>query len=92
MFLLEHNIFHTIVSLFFGILIILLFVRLILSWFRLGDGNPIMLFLARMTDPVILPFRRRIPPVLFLDISWFFAWAFLGIARIVFLQALPPGW
>ncbi len=92
MFLLQHNILHEIVSLFFGLLIVLLFVRWILSWFRLPDSNPIMLFLNRTTDPVILPFRKRIPPVAFLDMSWFFAWAFLTIFRIVFLQALPPGW
>ncbi len=92
MFLLEHNILHEVISLFFGLLIVLMFVRWILSWFRLPDGNPIMLFLTRITDPIILPFRRRIPPVMFLDISWFFAWAFLSIFRIVFLQALPAGW
>lgn len=92
MFLLEHNILHEVISLFFGLLIVLLFVRMILSWFRLQDGNPIMLFLARTTDPLIVPFRRRIPPVMFLDTSWLFAWAFLYIFRIVFLQALPLGW
>ena len=92
MFLLQHNIFNNLISYFFGILIVLLFVRLILSWFRFGEGNPISLFLARFTDPFILPIRRRIPPVGFIDVSWFFAFAALYIMRALLLQALPVGW
>lgn len=92
MFLLQHDIVYDLISYTFGILIVLLFVRLILSWFRLGEGNPVMLFLARCTDPFIVPIRRRIPPVGFIDISWFFAMVALGIMRLLLLQALPVGW
>jgi YggT family protein len=92
MFLLEHHIVYNTINIFFSVLIILLFVRVILSWFRVSDGNPIMLFLARATDPILLPLRRRIPPVMFLDMSWIFAFFILQILRIVFLQALPAGW
>jgi YggT family protein len=92
MFLLQYNILHSLISLFFAALIILMFVRMILSWFRIGDGNPIMLFVVRCTEPFIVPIRKRVPPVAFLDISWFFAWSALIIMRILLLQALPPGW
>jgi uncharacterized protein YggT (Ycf19 family) len=92
MFLLQHNILHLVINLFFGALIALMFVRWILSMFRLSDSNPIMLFLVRCTDPVIAPIRKRIPPVGFLDVSWFFAWAALSIMGILLTQALPPGW
>lgn len=92
MFLLEQNILHLVIYYFFTILIVLLFVRWILSLFRLSDSNPIMLFLTRSTEPFIVPIRKRIPPLAFLDISWFFAWSALLIMRTLLLQALPPGW
>lgn len=92
MFLLEQGYIHDLISIFFTGLIILLFVRLILSWFRLSESNPIMLFLVRCTDPLIAPIRKYIPPVGFLDISWFFAWSALLIMRILLIQALPASW
>jgi len=92
MFLLEQNILHTVIYYFFAALWVLLFVRFILSWFRLSDSNPIMLFLMRVTEPYIVPIRRRIPPVGPLDVSWFFALSALIIMQALLLQALPPGW
>jgi uncharacterized protein YggT (Ycf19 family) len=92
MSLLQQNILHTVVNLFFSLIIILMFVRWILSWFRLSEGNPVMLFFVRTTDPFLLPLRKRIPPVKSFDMSWFFAWILLIIARDIFLQALPIGW
>lgn len=70
-------------------LIVLMFVRWILSWFRLSDSNPIMLFLTRCTEPIIVPFRRRIPPVGNLDLSWIFALVSLYIVLALLLQAVP---
>ncbi len=92
MFLLQHFILYNIISYFFIVLIILLFARWILGWFRLSENNPIMLFLVRCTDPLIVPIRKYIPPVGFIDISWFFAWSALLIMRMLLLQALPYGW
>ena len=92
MFMLQTNILHLVIRLFFSGLIILMFVRWILTMFRVSDGNPIMLFLIRCTDPLISPIRKRIPPVGFLDISWFFVWSALIIMQILLLQALPVGW
>ncbi len=90
--LLDQNFLHIIIYYFFTALIILMFMRFILSWLRLGDSNPIMLFLVRCTEPFIAPIRRRIPPLWIIDVSWFFAWTALFIMRIVLIQALPPGW
>jgi YggT family protein len=92
MFLFQHYIFSSIIHYFFVALMVLLWVRIILTWFRLSDSNPIVLFLARCTDPIIVPIRKRIPPVGFLDISWIFAFVALIIMQMVLLQALPSGW
>jgi uncharacterized protein YggT (Ycf19 family) len=92
MFLLQHDIVHDIINLFFAALIILMFMRFILSFFNLGESNPIMLFVVRCTEPFIAPIRKRIPPVWVLNVAFFFAWAALDIMRTLLLQALPPGW
>jgi YggT family protein len=48
------------------VLVICLFIRAILSWFPISYGSPahrINSVLVRITEPVIAPVRRIIPPV-----------------------------
>jgi YggT family protein len=47
---------------------LLIFMRIVFSW-GMSQVNPLMRFLLRVTDPVLLPFRRLIPPVGMFDIS-----------------------
>jgi YggT family protein len=42
--------------------------RIILSW-GMSYGNPTMRFLVRITEPILGPFRRIIPPLGMFDIS-----------------------
>jgi uncharacterized protein YggT (Ycf19 family) len=48
-----------------------------------------MLFLIRCTEPIIVPFRRRIPAVGILDMSWIFAFVSLYIVQALLQQAIP---
>ncbi len=46
--------------------IVLLFVRIILSWFPINPWSPwarVVGALARVTDPVLTPIRRLLPPL-----------------------------
>ncbi len=55
----------------YGILAVytlLIFMRIVFSW-GLSSVNRLMLFLVRVTEPVLAPFRRLIPPVGMFDIS-----------------------
>lgn len=55
----------------YGILAVyslLIIMRIIFSWF-LSYLNPVMRFLIRVTNPILEPFRRMIPPLGFIDIS-----------------------
>lgn len=55
----------------YGILsvyILLIFARIVFSW-GLSSVNRLMLFLVRVTEPVLAPFRRLIPPLGMFDIS-----------------------
>jgi len=55
----------------FGVLALyslMIIARVIFSW-GLTYGHPFMRFLIRWTDPVLIPFRRLIPPLGTFDIS-----------------------
>jgi YggT family protein len=55
----------------YGILAVytlLIFMRIVFSW-GLSSINPVMRFLIRVTEPVLAPFRRLIPPLGMFDIS-----------------------
>ena len=51
-----------------GIYSLLIVMRIIFSWF-MSFMNPLMRFLMRVTDPILVPFRRLMPPVMMFDIS-----------------------
>jgi uncharacterized protein YggT (Ycf19 family) len=69
----------------------ILFLRVILSWFRISSGyglwGRIYKFLIDITDPVLIPFRKIIPEVRvgrsYLDLSYIAA--FLVVQLIVVL-------
>jgi YggT family protein len=55
----------------FGVLAVyslLIIARIILSW-GMSFQNKLMRFLVRLTDPILIPFRRIIPPLGMFDIS-----------------------
>ncbi|HZH34013.1 MAG TPA: YggT family protein [Pyrinomonadaceae bacterium] len=57
--------------LLYGLLAIyslLIVIRIVFSWF-MNFTNPLMRFLIRITEPILAPFRRIIPPIGMFDIS-----------------------
>ncbi len=75
-----------------GLVIIAMLIRAFASWFRIDERFAFIRFCAYITDPFIRPVRRFVPPVGFLDMSFFIAWFLLLTLEILLLQALPPGW
>jgi len=71
---------------FLGIYSLLIVMRVVFSWF-MSWMNPLMRFLMRITDPILEPFRRVIPPIGVIDISpiillfilWFLQRAVAGV-------------
>ncbi len=60
----------------------LMMIRVLISWVNPDPWNPIVQFLARMTDPVLIVIRRRVGTLQGgLDVA-----PFLAILLIVFLQ------
>lgn len=57
---------------FLTVYLVVLFARVVLSWFPIrGDSplTPINSILFDITEPVLAPFRRIIPPIGMLDVS-----------------------
>ncbi len=83
---------HLIVVYGIGIILFAIFARVIASWFRIDERFAIVRFLAYLTDPFLLPIRRFVPPVGFLDMSWIIATFMLQTVQILLLQSLPNSW
>jgi len=77
----------TIVDLFFNIFLFSILIMVILSWVSPGGYNPAIGLLYSLTDPVMKPFRKMIPPMGGLDLS-----PMIVMVVIVLLQMLliPP--
>lgn len=41
----------------------LIIARIVLSWFPMDPRHPVIRFIEGVTEPVLAPFRRLIPPV-----------------------------
>jgi YggT family protein len=64
--------------------LVVVLARALLSWFPIRPGTPvatISLLLRDLTEPVLAPLRRVIPPVGMLDMSAFVLIIALGILR-----------
>jgi YggT family protein len=67
---------------FINIYLLLIFVRILLSWFQTADwANSAMSFLAPITDPYLNAFRGLIPPLGGLDLSALLAFLALQLAQ-----------
>ena len=68
-----------------------IFIRIILSWIGQGGYNPATAIITTLTEPVLRPFRRIIPPMGGFDISPIFAVILLMAATIVVNGLNPLG-
>jgi len=71
------------IDLIFTFFYLAIMARIILSWFRIDPYHPVSVFLFRVTEPILAPFRNIIPPMGMIDISPIVALIVLGIAQQV---------
>jgi len=72
-------------------LVIAMLIRVFASWFQFDERFAFIRFLARLTDPFIVPVRRIVRPAAGLfDFSFLITWFLLITIQFLFLQALPP--
>ena len=79
----------TLVSDVAQVLALLIIVRAVLTWIPSVDhGHPAIRTIVRITDPVLLPIRRVIPPLGGIDVTPIAALLLIEIARNLLVRIL----
>lgn len=91
-FLANAGIMHAVVKYGIGLIIIALLIRVFASWFGADERFAFIRFLARLTDPFVVPIRSIVRPSGVMDMSFLIAFFFLSTIELLLLQALPAGW
>ena len=77
------------INLFFQVYILLIVVRAILPWIPHNRFNPLIAFVYEVTDPILQPIRRGLPPMkIGIDASPFVAIVLLWILQQIILRIL----
>lgn len=75
------------ISSIINVFIYSIFATVILSWINPGTDNPVVSLLYKITEPVLKPFQRLIPPMGGMDLSPIAA---LLALQVVKMLLLPP--
>lgn len=76
------------INLLFGLINLAILIRVIISWVRPDPFNPVVRFIYQITEPILLPFRRLIPPTGGLDFSPLIAFFVLEFLRRFLMRIL----
>ncbi len=76
------------IDIFFYLLSLAILARVLLSWVRVSPYHPAVEFLYRITEPILAPLRRIIPPVGMVDISPIIAMLLLQIIQQVLVAII----
>jgi YggT family protein len=74
-----------------SIYIFLILMRIIFSWGMVSYSNSLMKFLVNITEPLLGPLRRMIPPLGMMDISPIFAYLLLWLLQAAIRGTLLRG-
>jgi len=75
-----------------GLYELMIFARIIGTWFVGGYGNRWMRLLFRATEPLLAPLRRMIPLVGMFDVSPIIAFVILWVVQSIVAATLLTGW
>ena len=80
--------FAQLLNLIIYIFIIAIFIQVILSWVSPGAYNPATVLLYRLTEPLLRPARRLLPPISGLDLSPILVFILLQLTVILIIKPL----
>jgi YggT family protein len=75
-----------------GLYELIIFARIVGIWFSPGYGNRWTRLLARLTEPLLGPLRRVIPPAGMFDLSPIVAFVILWVLQQIVASTLLSGW
>jgi YggT family protein len=76
------------IDVFFTLLSLAILARVLLSWVRVSPYHPAVDFLYRITEPILAPLRRIIPPLGMVDISPVIALILLQIIQQILVAII----
>jgi len=79
---------YDVVNLAFEVMMWLVVIRCILSFIRHNPYQPIIRFIYDITEPIMAPFRRLLPPAGGIDFSPIIVWMVLMLLRNLVLGIL----
>ncbi len=77
------------IRILFDLLSVAILLRVILSWFNVNPFHPVVAFLDQITEPILRPLRRVIPPVGMIDITPIVALLLLQVVEALLLSVIP---
>lgn len=84
-----NNVIKEFVNILVPILYVAIFARVILSWLPMGgSNNPLVAIVYQITEPILGPIRRVIPPLGMFDLTPMIALTLLGVIQAV-VNRLP---
>ena len=78
----------TFVQVLFQVLTLAIFARVLLSWFPINPASPVVQILNEVTDPILRPLRRIVPPLGMLDLTPIVALVLIQVVGNLLVQAL----
>jgi len=75
-------------GLFISVFLFAILIRVILSWVNPDPYNPAVALLNRLTDPILVPAQRMIPPIGGIDLSPMVAMVGLVLLEMLLLPPL----
>jgi len=87
---------HGFLSFVFYVLWVMILINVVLSWLPSAQWHPLGRFLIAVTEPLLKPFRRLIPPIrvsdrVGLDLTPIIAIAILYVAYRIAFALIPRG-
>jgi YggT family protein len=82
------NFLASIVTIVINGFLLILFIRVLISWLQLDPYNPIVQFLHNVTEPILAPVRRRLPPAGMMDLSPIVVMIIAVILRTLLIQII----
>ncbi len=79
------------IEILFNVLSVAILLRVLLSWFNVNPFHPIVAFLDQITEPILGPLRRVIPPIGMIDITPIVALVLLQVVEMILLSFIPRG-
>ena len=76
------------VSILFDLYSLILLARVLVSWFQVDPYSPLVQWLYRLTEPVLAPIRRLLPPAGAADFSPVVAFVLIIVVKQIVLSVL----